>query len=95
MYERKSLGWMKHLDFMFFDLVALAIAFWGSFYIRYQFGGIAESDAYRGLFCVELVVYLVVAFLSQNHREVVRRGYSDELGAIIPTALPSRLMPTR
>ena len=83
MYERKSLGWMKHLDFMFFDLVALTIAFWGSFYIRYQFGGIAESIAYRGLFGVELVVYLIVAFVSQSHKEVVRRGYFDEAGAVI------------
>lgn len=83
MYERKNLGWMKHLDFMFLDLVALTIAFWGSFYIRYQFGGIAESDAYRGLFGVEVVVYLIVAFVSQSHKEVVRRGYFDEAGAII------------
>ncbi len=84
MYQRNMQGWMKHLDFMLWDVLVTQFVYNLCYWFRHR-GWVAFSltavyrqDIYRDV-AVILVFATVIADLgTDNHRNILKRGYFRE-----------------
>ena len=78
MYNRRSQGWLKHIDFILWDVVALQIAFLLAYMIR-QGGAIPYvADSYRAFVILMAFVDILVAAAFNTMHNVMRRGLYNE-----------------
>ncbi len=82
MYKRYMQGWMKHLDFMFFDVVSLWLAFILAVYIRHHMWAF-NSVPYRNLGLTILLIDIVVLIANNTMHNVVPRALYAELIATL------------
>lgn len=83
MYRRGVQGWLKHLDFIILDMVCLQIAFVLAYMVRMGPSNPYASEAYRSISLVILLADGVVSFLFNSFKNVLKRGYYQELAATI------------
>ena len=84
MYKKSKQSWLKHLDFLIWDLIALAVSYFISCFIRL---GIKDS-MYRmhmilQLFLVLMLIYFCVAVYNSAHKNILHRHRWQELRAVI------------
>lgn len=83
MYVKRQNGWKKHLDFIILDILCLTIAFYAGYICRHGFGGkppIAEGNSlYTRLLFILLVIHFGVVFFRESYKNIIRRGYLEEL----------------
>lgn len=78
MYKRISQGWLKHLDFILWDVVALQLAFILAYAIR-QTGVFPYGTVlYRSFAIVLIAADFFVAAAFNTMRQVLKRGYYKE-----------------
>lgn len=87
MYKRNAQGWIKHLDFILWDILILQISFVLGYMIRHGWGQwpYLRSD-YRSLATVLIVVDILVSAIFNTMHNVMKRGYLKELTASIKHA---------
>ena len=88
MYKRRRQRWMKHLDFIILDALALQIAFILSYSIYNGEVGLPYlSETYRtiGIFLFLLDAFLAISF--DNFHNVLDRGMLVELSQTVKLAL--------
>lgn len=87
MYKRNVQGWLKHLDFILWDILILQISFVLGYMIRHGWGQwpYLRSD-YRSLAIVLIIVDILVAAIFNTMHNVMKRGYLKELTASIKHA---------
>ena len=80
MYKRHVQGWLKHLDFILWDILILQISFVLGYMIRHGWGQwpYLRSD-YRSLAIVLIVVDILVSVIFNTMHNVMKRGYLKEL----------------
>lgn len=80
MYKRNVQGWLKHIDFILWDLLILQVAFILGYMIRHGWGlwPYVRSD-YKSLAIVLAVVDVLVAIIFNSMHNVMKRGYLKEL----------------
>ena len=78
MYKRSRQGWMKHLDFILWDMLILQIAFILAYWIREGMIWPYSVQKYRILAIVLAGVDFLIASLFNTMRNVLRRGYYQE-----------------
>ncbi len=83
MYERDKRSWLKHLDFIVLDLLAIALSFAVAFSIRMVHRNFFNSPIYRTVFLTLLGFHILIAFFFRCYSEIVRRGYLDEFAMIL------------
>lgn len=71
--------WLKHLDFMIIDLVALLISFIVSFRVKFGHYGFADSETWMRLFVVIGLLNWVTAFFLNPYSGIFRRRYYMEI----------------
>lgn len=77
MYKRSIQGWLKHIDFILLDVLALQFAFILAY--AYRHGGMPYgSDQYKSLAIMLVVVDILVAAVFNTMHNVMRRGYFVE-----------------
>lgn len=83
MYEKNSRSWVKHLDFIFLDLLAITAAFLLAY--GFKFGGwqILEDGSYRSYYMVVIGLHILVSFFFRNYSSIVRRGYLQEVKFVL------------
>lgn len=79
MYEKNSRSWIKHLDFIVGDIVAITIAFLLAYGMRFGVWTILEDGSYRSYYLVILGFHILVSFFFRNYSNIVRRGYANEI----------------
>ena len=84
MYKRNVQGWMKHIDFILWDVLILQVSFVLGYMIRHGWGQwpYLRSD-YKSLAIVLIVVDFLVSVIFNTMHNVMRRGYLKELTASI------------
>lgn len=83
MYKRSNQGWMKHLDFIIWDVVTLQLALTVAYMIRH--GGAIPyfSVKYRTLAIILAVADIMIAALFNTMHNVLKRGeYSEAVQTI-------------
>ncbi|MBR0367789.1 MAG: sugar transferase [Clostridia bacterium] len=77
MYKRNNQGWLKHLDFILWDVFSLQIAFILAYTIRH--GGMPYgNEVYRTLAIMLVVVDILIADIFNTMHGVMKRGYYQE-----------------
>ena len=77
MYKRYNQGWIKHIDFILWDVLSLQIAFTIAYYIRH--GGIPyTSEIYRNLAIMLVTVDILISAIFNTMHNVLRRNRYNE-----------------
>ena len=64
MYERGVKGWLKHLDFIFLDMLSLALALFAAFSLRFsQAWGSYQTELYRELLVMLMLLDFTVCVM--------------------------------
>lgn len=79
MYQTGKNNWWKHWDFILLDLLCLQIAYIAAFMIRHGLILPYRWDEYRDMGVIIFLVELCAGFFLENYRDIVRRGYFQEL----------------
>ena len=79
MYRKKAKGWTKHLDFMLLDILCMQLAFVISYIIRFGTDNPYMDNEYRILAIAFLFIDFFVEIVSDSFKNVLKRGYFEEL----------------
>ena len=84
MYKKNAQGWLKHIDFIVWDILILQVAFVLGYMFRHGWGKwpYAQTD-YKSLAIVLIVVDVLVAVLFSTMHNVMKRGYLKEFTASV------------
>ena len=83
MYERNTRGWVKHLDFIILDILAITAAFFLAYGLRIGAVNLFEPPDYRSFYAVILGFHILVAFFFRSYANIIRRGVVAELQAVL------------
>lgn len=78
MFRKSSQGWLKHWDFIAFDLVCLQIAFVISYVIRHGWMNPYGIHLYRNMALFLVFADIAVIFFYETFEGVLKRGYYKE-----------------
>lgn len=80
MYKRNAQGWIKHLDFMLWDILILQVSFVLGYMIRHGWGQWPYiRPEYKSLAIILVVVDVLVVIVFNTLHNVMKRGYAKEL----------------
>lgn len=79
MYQTGKNSWLKHWDFILLDLLCLQIAYIAAFMIRHGLILPYSWEEYRSMGIIMALVELCAGFFLENYRDIVRRGFFEEL----------------
>lgn len=78
MYKKNSNGWLKHIDFIFFDLLCVQIAFFISYVLRQENWNPYVVPLYRNMAIFVELADIIIIFLFESYKNVLKRGYYVE-----------------
>ena len=88
MYQRNSQGWLKHLDFILWDILVLQLAFFLAYDLRHGFFKLPyEVLLYRTMASVLVVLDLMAAVLFNTMRDVMKRSPLKEIEQTVKQAM--------
>ena len=79
MYRKASKGWVKHMDFMLWDLACLYLAFFLVYYMRNREFCLLKSPLYRRMALVLFCAQAFAGIFCDTFKNVLKRGYYQEL----------------
>lgn len=79
MYSRRTNSWLKHADFIIFDMLSCQIAFVLAYMTRHGLQNPYHSPIYRELAVIYLFSSFLVAIANRTMKDVLKRGYYKEL----------------
>ena len=82
MYQRSAQGWVKHLDFLIVDELALQLAFILASLIRLNTWAYSRNP-YRIYVFLLIIIDALVTIGTNSFHEVLIRGYAKELSATV------------
>lgn len=71
MYEKNTRSWIKHLDFIFGDILAITIAFLLAYGLRFGVWTILEDGSYRSYYLVFVGFHILTSFFFRNYSNIV------------------------
>ena len=83
MYSRKTNSWLKHADFIFFDMLSCQIAFLLAYMTRHGLQNPYIIGTYRELAVIYVFSSFLVAVATQTMKDVLKRGYYKELAQTV------------
>lgn len=78
MYQRKSNSWVKHYDFIIWDMICLQASFVLAYLFRHGNLFVYRNELYRNMGIFLVLVDCVVIFLNSTFKNVLKRGYYKE-----------------
>ncbi|MDD7770613.1 sugar transferase [Suipraeoptans intestinalis] len=82
MYSKARSGWMKHIDFIMLDQICLGLSFAVAFFLHGRdWSRTVGKQAYWKMFLVLLLLQVFVTVFFETFRNVLKRGYYEELKA--------------
>ncbi len=87
MYKRSVQGWMKHLDFILWDVIGLQLAYVFAYFIRYNAGSPYADPEYLNMAVILTAVDVLVAVLFDTMHNILQRERWMELVSMIKHAI--------
>lgn len=81
MYRKSAKGWLKHWDFILLDLICLQVAFVAAYMVRHGVGNPYAIPLYRNEAIALVLIQIIIVFLIENFKSVLKRGYYKEFVA--------------
>lgn len=79
MNKKNTSSWIKHIDFSIIDAVCLQLAFLTAYFLYFREAHVGQWTTYKNLALLLFLVDVVVDFLIQNHKDILRRGWYVEV----------------
>lgn len=86
MYRKNSSGWFKHIDFIILDLLCAQLAFYMSYVLRQGDWDPYVFPLYRNMAIFVELGDLLIIFIFEFYKGVLKRGYYKEFAASIKQA---------
>ena len=87
MYKKSAQGWLKHIDFIILDELALQVSLFIAYAIRQGGFFLYDSSLYVTLSIVLALLDIIVPVLFNTMHNVLKRGYLIELRKTVKQAL--------
>ena len=87
MYKRNPKGWIKHVDFMILDLLCVQLAFYISYVLRQGDWNPYAVPLYRNMAIFTELADIIVIFLFETYKNVLKRGYYKEFASSVKQAI--------
>lgn len=87
MYKKNSSGWFKHFDFIILDLLCVQLAFYISYVLRQGDWNPYVVPLYRNMAIFIEIADIIVMFVFEAYKNVLKRGYYKELASSIKQAV--------
>ncbi len=87
MYRKNSSGWFKHIDFIILDLLCVQLAFYMSYVLRQGDWNPYVFPLYRNMAIFVELADLLIIFIFEFYKSVLKRGYYKEFATSIKQAL--------
>lgn len=81
MYKKNSSGWFKHFDFIILDLLCVQLAFYISYVLRQGDWNPYVVPLYRNMAIFIELADIIVMFVFEAYKNVLKRGYYKELAS--------------
>ena len=94
MQIKSKYSWMKHIDFMLVDLIALFISFWVSFHLKFDTWGFYQNEEWTRYLFIVLALSLVINFFTNPYSGILKRSYYMEIIRAFQLALYNLLFAT-
>lgn len=87
MYKKDTISWLKHWDFILWDLMLMQAAFFLSNVLRNGLGNPYENTTYRNVSIIIGLLDVCTAFFMESYKGILRRGYWLEFKAVVKHVL--------
>lgn len=81
MYQRTKSNWVKHMDFVIWDLVSLQMSFFVAYVVRHRNVNLYANSVYGNLAIVLILIDVCMMFFLNTCKNVLKRGLLIELAA--------------
>lgn len=78
MYRKNANGWLKHIDFMIFDMICLQLAFMIAYFIRNGDIHLYNDFLYRNMAIIIELADLMILLIFGTLKGVLKRGHYQE-----------------
>ena len=72
-------SWLKHVDFMIVDLVALFLSYLISYYLKFENLRFAQNDEWTRYLFIVLILSIVINFFTNPYSGILKRSYYMEI----------------
>ncbi len=86
MYQSNKQGWLKHVDFLFLDIIIIQLSYLIGYSVRHLYAFVEDGffHAYKEGMYQEVAVIIFLAtiigdFATDNHRNILKRGILSDL----------------
>ncbi len=79
MQIKSKYSWMKHIDFMIVDLIALFVSFLISYYLKFDNLAFTKNEEWTRYLFIVLVLSLVINFFTNPYSGILKRSYYMEI----------------
>lgn len=80
MYKKDYKSWVKHIDFIFIDIISMYIAYGAAYWFRFHNFTLEYSvDVYKTIAVALLMINLLVSMAFQSFNGVLKRGHFREI----------------
>lgn len=87
MYLKSSQGWLKHFDFILFDVIVLQLSFAIAYIARHGWSNPYETALYRQFAIATFLIGLMVSIFAEAYKDVLKRDSYQELFATIKQSI--------
>lgn len=92
MYKKNTNGWIKHFDFIILDLLCIQLAFYISYVLRQGDWNPYVVPLYRNMAIFVELADIIMIFLFEAYKNVLKRGYYKEFASSIKQAIMIMLL---
>lgn len=79
MQIKSKYSWMKHVDFMVVDLIALFLSYLISYYLKFNNLNFAQNDEWTRYLFIILILSIVINFFVNPYSGILKRSYYMEI----------------
>lgn len=83
MYKKNSETLIKHLDFIFIDIMVYFVSFWLAYIIRHGLGNMFANSLYVSYLFIIVLLDIFVAVVTRAYKGILFRGYLVELRKVL------------
>ena len=83
MYKKNSETLIKHLDFIFIDIMVYFVSFWLAYIIRHGLGNMFANSLYVSYLVIIVLLDIFVAVVTRAYKGILFRGYLVELRKVL------------
>lgn len=85
-------NWLKHIDFMFWDVISLSLSFWLAYFLKFQKVNPLASDGWRLYLLIVLFLNVSITLFTNPYSGILRRSYYMEFFTALKIAVTNLVL---